>query len=108
MTNAGVSGHAFYDLRRTFQTVAEGCHDLVAVQAVMGHAASGSDMSAVYRQRVDDSRLLAAVNCVRDWLFAEEAKSTKPAKSAKAKTAKPRRPKADMAEGIRPQLRVVG
>lgn len=65
--DAGVLGRTFYDLRRTFQTVAEGAHDLVAVQSIMGHAAAGSDMSAVYRQRVDDDRLLAVTNHVRTW-----------------------------------------
>jgi integrase len=64
-----VKGRTFYDLRRTFQTIAEGCHDLVAVQAIMGHAPRTNDMSAVYRQRVDDSRLLNAVKAVHDWLY---------------------------------------
>ena len=59
----------FYDLRRTFQTIGEGARDLVAVQFVMGHAPAGGDMSAIYRQRVDDERLVAVANHVRDWLF---------------------------------------
>ena len=66
---AGIKGRTFYDLRRTFQTVAEGARDLTAVQSVMGHAPPANDMSAVYRQRVDDDRLLAVVNHVRGWLF---------------------------------------
>jgi len=66
---AGVEGRSFYDLRRTFQTIAEGARDLVAVQAIMGHAPSSGDMSAIYRQRVDDERLRAAVEHVRKWLF---------------------------------------
>jgi integrase len=64
-------GLTFYSLRRTFQTIAEGARDLSAVQAIMGHAPTAGDMSAVYRQRVDDARLLAVVNYVRKWLFAE-------------------------------------
>jgi integrase len=64
-------GLTFYSLRRTFQTVAEGVRDLSAVQAIMGHAASSSDMSARYRERVDDGRLQAVVNHVRDWLFGD-------------------------------------
>ena len=52
LDKAGVEGHAFYDLRRTFQTVAEGTHDLAAVQAVMGHTPHTNDMSATYRQPV--------------------------------------------------------
>jgi integrase len=62
-------GLTFYALRHTFQTVAEGVRDLSAVQAIMGHAASGSDMSARYRERVDDERLLAVTEHVRKWLF---------------------------------------
>ena len=66
---AGIEGRTFYDLRRTFQTVGERSHDLSAVQAIMGHAANNSDMSAVYRQTVEDERLLRVVKCVRDWLY---------------------------------------
>jgi integrase len=62
-------GLTFYALRHTFQTVAEGARDLVAVQAIMGHAPSSSDMSAVYRERVDDDRLRAVVDHVRRWLW---------------------------------------
>jgi integrase len=69
---AGMEGRTFYDLRRTFQTIAEGAHDLSAVQAVMGHAPSNTDMSAIYRQRVDDGRLRAVVDHVRRWLFGTE------------------------------------
>ncbi len=68
---AGVEGRHFYDLRRTFQTVAEESRDLSAVQSIMGHAPASSDMSAIYRQRVSDDRLRAVVGVVRDWLFSE-------------------------------------
>ena len=64
-------GLTFFSLRHTFQTVTEGVRDLSAVQAIMGHAASGSDMSARYRERVDDARLLAVTEHVRKWLFAD-------------------------------------
>jgi integrase len=66
---AKVQGRTFYDLRRTFQTVGEGAADLAAVQAIMGHAAGTSDMSAVYRQTVSDDRLRAVTDHVHDWLF---------------------------------------
>lgn len=66
---AKVDGRSFYDLRRTFQTIAEGAHDLAAVQSIMGHAPASGDMSAIYRQRIDDSRLLAVTNHVREWLY---------------------------------------
>ena len=62
-------GLTFYSLRHTFQTIGEGAKDLAAVQSIMGHAASSSDMSAAYRERVDDERLKAVVNHVRAWLF---------------------------------------
>jgi integrase len=68
-TAAGVEGRTFYDLRRTFQTVAEDSRDLTAVQSIMGHAAAANDMSAIYRQRISDDRLRAVVNVVHDWLF---------------------------------------
>ncbi len=64
----------FYSIRHTFQTVGEGGNDLVAVQAIMGHAPSGSDMSARYRERIDDARLLAVTEHVRQWLFGTEEK----------------------------------
>jgi integrase len=69
LKKAGVANRTFYDLRRTFQTVSEGAHDLSATQAVMGHAAGSGDMSAIYRQSVDDDRLQAVVAHVRNWLF---------------------------------------
>src|SRR4029079_10478624 len=68
---AKLVGRTFYDLRRTFQTIAEEAHDLSAVQSIMGHAASGNDMSARYRQRVSDERLRAVSEYVRKWLYAQ-------------------------------------
>ena len=70
---AGVEGRQFYDARRTFQTIGEEARDLVAVQSIMGHAASTNDMSAIYRQRVSDERLRAVVERVRAWLFGSES-----------------------------------
>ncbi|MEN6494948.1 MAG: integrase [Thermoguttaceae bacterium] len=66
---AKVTGRAFYDLRRTFQTIAEGCGDLPAVKAIMGQAPESGDMSAVYRQVVSDERLKAVTDHVHRWLF---------------------------------------
>ena len=70
---AGITrpGTTFYSLRRTFQTVAEGANDLAAVAAIMGHSPHVNDMGAVYRQRIDDGRLLAVTEHVRKWLFGE-------------------------------------
>jgi integrase len=74
---AKVAGRTFYDLRRTFQTVAEGARDLVAVQSIMGHAPASGDMSACYRQSIDDDRLRATVNHVRVWLWPAAKKTSK-------------------------------
>ncbi len=70
-TRAGKSrkGLSFYSLRHTFQTIGEGARDLAAVQAIMGHAPSAGDMSATYRERVNDERLTEVTNHVRKWLF---------------------------------------
>ncbi|MCY2990880.1 MAG: hypothetical protein NTY19_23840 [Planctomycetota bacterium] len=67
---AGVTGHTFYDARRSFQTQAESSKDFPAVSAIMGHVASGQDMASIYRQRVSDERLQAVVDVVHGWLFA--------------------------------------
>ena len=75
MVAAKLTGdRTFYDLRRTFQTVAEGARDLSAVQHVMGHAPPANDMSAIYRQRIDDDRLEAVATHVRSWLFSKKRK----------------------------------
>jgi integrase len=60
-------GVSFYALRHTFETIAGGCRDQVAVNHVMGHA--DATMAAVYRERIDDGRLVAVANHVHDWLF---------------------------------------
>ena len=70
--NVTRQGLTFYALRHTFQTVAEGARDLPAVRVIMGHADSDHDMSARYRDRVEDERLLAVVEHVRGWLFGVE------------------------------------
>jgi integrase len=63
-------GVGFYALRHTFQTVAEKTRDKDAVRAIMGHAETANDMSAVYSEEpVSDDRLLAVVNHVRQWLL---------------------------------------
>ncbi|MEN6404848.1 MAG: tyrosine-type recombinase/integrase [Thermoguttaceae bacterium] len=64
-------GLSFYALRHTFATVASGSRDQVAVDYIMGHTPAANDMSAVYREAIDDARLLAVVEHVRKWLFGE-------------------------------------
>ena len=73
---------AFYALRHTFETIAGATRDQIAVNAIMGHAAAANDMSAVYRERIDDDRLKAVADHVRAWLW------PKPAKKSLKKTAK--------------------
>ena len=70
-------GLGFYALRHTFQTIGEKSRDKDAVRAIMGHAESANDMSAVYNEEpVDDSRLQAVVDYVRAWLFADAKNAT--------------------------------
>ncbi len=69
---AGLTKGSFYDLRRTFRTVAAGSRDREAVDLIMGHADSADDMGAVYTQHIDDERLGAVCEHVRGWLFSEE------------------------------------
>jgi integrase len=57
----------FYTLRHVFQTVGGNARDPDATAAIMGHV--DSSMGAVYRERIDDDRLIAVVNTVRDWLW---------------------------------------
>lgn len=68
---AGIVDHSFYDLRRTFQTIAENHsdnYDLPAIKAIMGHVERSGDMSARYRQNIADERLKAVTASVRKWL----------------------------------------
>ena len=60
-------GLGFYALRHTFETVGGGAKDQVATSAIMGHA--DRSVGAVYRERIEDDRLRAVVNHVRQWLF---------------------------------------
>jgi len=71
----------FYSLRRTFETVAGNSKDQVAVDICMGH--SDDSMAAVYRQSIDDQRLIDVADFVHKWLFPVQEK--KPAKRKPAK-----------------------
>src|SRR5262249_33301018 len=69
-------GVGFYTLRHVFRTVADAARDPVAIDLIMGHR--DSTMASRYRERVDDSRLLAVSEHVRQWIFADSpVKTTK-------------------------------
>ncbi len=68
---AGVKGHSFYDLRRSFETVGGETGDQAAVDSIMGHAPGSDDMAAIYRQRVDTARLERVTGHVRAWLYGD-------------------------------------
>jgi len=60
-------GLGFYTLRHTFETVAGGAKDQVAVNALMGHV--DDSMAANYREKIEDDRLEAVTTHVHKWLF---------------------------------------
>jgi integrase len=73
MIELGINGHrGFYCLRRGFETIGGDSLDQVAVDSIMGHARD--DMASVYRQRINDDRLMKVVNVVRAWLFPAKRK----------------------------------
>lgn len=63
-------GFGFYTLRHVFRTIADAARDIPAARAIMGHVDAGID--AVYRERIDDSRLKAVTDHVHDWLWPKE------------------------------------
>lgn len=65
------NGHNFYSLRRTFETVAGGSKDQVVTDVIMGHG--DSSMASIYRQGIDDRRLIAVTEHVRTWLYSHSA-----------------------------------
>ena len=85
------SQRGFYSLRRTFETVAGGSKDQVAVDVCMGH--SDHSMAAVYRQGIEDQRLIDVGQFVHDWLFPKPAKKS----ASKAAAKKPAKKKAKAA-----------
>jgi integrase len=64
-------GLGFYTLRHVFRTVADAARDPVAIDLIMGH--SDPSMAAYYRERIDDARLAAVTEHVRQWLFGDDA-----------------------------------
>lgn len=64
-------GCGFYTARHVFRTIADGARDNPAVRSIMGHADASID--AAYRERIDDERLKAVTDHVRNWLFGGRA-----------------------------------
>jgi integrase len=62
-------GIGFYTLRHVFRTVADAARDPVAIDLIMGH--TDPSMGGHYRERVEDSRLRAVADHVRQWLFGD-------------------------------------
>jgi integrase len=71
-------GLGFYALRHTTETVGSGARDQVALDHIMGHAPAASDMAAVYREHIDDARLMAVSDHVHRWLFPKSTAAKKP------------------------------
>jgi integrase len=57
----------FYTLRHVFRTVADAARDPVAADLIMGH--TEPSMAGEYRERIDDERLVAVAEHVRQWLI---------------------------------------
>ena len=69
------TGKSFYSLRRTFRTIADEAGDQPATVFIMGHADADDDMSATYRQSIDNTRLRKVTDHVRAWLFPKQRKA---------------------------------
>ena len=69
------TGKSFYTLRRTFRTIADEAGDQPATVFIMGHADADDDMSATYRQSIDNTRLRKVTDHVRAWLFPKKRKA---------------------------------
>lgn len=61
----------FYALRHTFRTIADDTRDHVAINLIMGH--TDPTIAEVYRERIEDDRLVAVTERVRHWLFGKAA-----------------------------------
>ena len=57
---------SFQYFRHTFETVAGGCKDQIAVDHVMGHV--DNSMASEYREEIGDERLIAVTDYVWNWV----------------------------------------
>lgn len=62
-------GIRYYDLRRTFRTVADETLETMAIRMVMGHTPREDDMDSRYVQSIKDERLEVVARYVRAWLL---------------------------------------
>lgn len=62
-----IKGRGFYALRHQFRSIARGCRDREAVDSIMGHVDS-STASHYMEWGIEDERLQAVVNHVREWV----------------------------------------
>lgn len=67
-------GVGFYTLRHVHRTIADGARDPIACDLIMGHA--DPTMGGHYRERIDDARLMAVAEHVRDWLWPTPTEET--------------------------------
>lgn len=64
----GINGRrGFYGCRHSHRTAADGAKDRTACDVIMGHV--DPSMGANYRHGMDDSRLIAVADHVRQWLW---------------------------------------
>ncbi len=60
-------GLSFYALRHTVETIGDRVRDKNALNMILGHV--DNSMAAVYRERLDDDRLIAVTDYIRKWLW---------------------------------------
>jgi integrase len=63
---------SFYLCRHVVETIGSRAKDQKALDRIMGHAPSATDMGAKYLEDFEDERLLAVTNTIREWLFPSE------------------------------------
>ena len=60
-------GLSFYALRHTVETIGDRVRDKNALNMILGHV--DNSMAAIYRERLDDDRLIAVTDYIRNWLW---------------------------------------
>ena len=63
-------GLSFYALRHVHRTISDKTRDFPACDTIMGHQ-DMTNMAVRYRERIDDDRLRAVVEHIRQWLYGE-------------------------------------